>query len=78
MAENETRKRAYECIARHPGTHLRQIQRELNISLGTLRHHLESLEDDGLLDSRKECYFRWFFASQKLDAKLKPYLGPLR
>ncbi|MFQ5837320.1 MAG: ArsR family transcriptional regulator [Thermoplasmata archaeon] len=78
MTEIETRDRIYRYVTRHPGTHLRQIQRELNISLGTLRHHLASLEDEGLLESRKERRFRRFFASGKVDARLKPYLGPLR
>jgi predicted transcriptional regulator len=51
----------------HPGTHLRKINADLGIALGTLRYHLESLEKTGKIVSEKHDLFRYFFTTGALD-----------
>ncbi|GAB7015376.1 winged helix-turn-helix transcriptional regulator [Methanogenium cariaci] len=41
--ENDTRQKIYECIRKNPGIHLRGIVKETNVSLGTLRYHINQL-----------------------------------
>jgi len=50
---NDTRRMIYEFVLDNPGTHLREIIRELKISISTATWHLRILEGAGLLRSRK-------------------------
>ncbi|MDE1769523.1 MAG: winged helix-turn-helix transcriptional regulator [Thaumarchaeota archaeon] len=50
-------------VVDNPGAHLRQIQRALDIPLGTLRHHLEALEKNEKITSEKNILFRYYFAT---------------
>ncbi|MFQ5871211.1 MAG: winged helix-turn-helix transcriptional regulator [Candidatus Geothermarchaeales archaeon] len=59
---SETRKRVHDFIVENPGTHLREIGRRLGMSMGHLRHHLDFLERSGLIVSKKERYYRRYFA----------------
>jgi len=50
---NDTRRMIYEFVLDNPGTHLREIIRELKISISTATWHLRVLERAGLLRSKK-------------------------
>ncbi|KAF1077241.1 winged helix-turn-helix transcriptional regulator [Methanogenium sp. MK-MG] len=41
--ENDTRRKIYDCIRKNPGIHMRAIVKETDVSLGTLRYHINQL-----------------------------------
>ena len=48
-------------IEQNPGYHLRQIKKELKISMGTLQYHLNLLEKNGRINSDKHSLHRHYF-----------------
>ncbi|QLH75038.1 MAG: winged helix-turn-helix transcriptional regulator [Methanomassiliicoccales archaeon] len=57
----ENRRRIFEHIGKKPGTHIREMERELGLSIGVLTYHLDQLEMSGLIRSEGEnrkSYFR--------------------
>ena len=44
-----------------PACHLRQIKKELNISMGTTQYHLEKLEKEGKITSTKKGLYKYYF-----------------
>lgn len=74
----ENRRRIYERIHAMPGIHLRQIQRDLNISMGTLEYHLRRLELEGIVVTRETNRFKSYFTIGELDRRDKDYLYYLR
>jgi len=48
-------------IQTNPGSHLRMIQKELNLSMGTTQYHLELLEKMGKIVSEKDSFQRFYF-----------------
>ena len=64
----ENARRIYEFIEYNPGMHLREISRGLNIHISTLRYHLNYLEKNELIVSRKEENIRIFFIADKLSS----------
>ena len=44
-------------IQRNPGSHLRRIKKELNISMGTVQYQLNRLEKNGIITSSKRGLF---------------------
>src|SRR3990172_1356706 len=83
--ELESRRRAYELVARTAGLHLREIARQLALDVRTAEYHLHELEKHGLVTAIDEGGFRRFFprpaAGRKAevgDARDNPVLGLLR
>jgi DNA-binding MarR family transcriptional regulator len=72
----ENRRFIFGYIKGNPGAHLREISRDLNINLSTLRYHLDYLEDKGLIKSQKENNLKLYFASGELEPKER-MLAPL-
>ncbi len=75
------REKIINVIAEHPGIHLRQIQKTLNIPLGTLTHHLQRLEKQEKIISTKHKHFdyKYYWAKEQynpqhvlIQYKLKP------
>lgn len=48
----KTRKNIYNLIYRNPGLHLRELERQTNIPLGTLRYHLKYLKKQKIILSK--------------------------
>lgn len=48
-------------IQRNPGSHLRRIKKELNISMGTVQYQLNRLEKNGIITSSKRGFYRYYF-----------------
>ncbi|TBR09323.1 MAG: winged helix-turn-helix transcriptional regulator, partial [Candidatus Nitrosotenuis sp.] len=42
--KSDNAERMLQFIQQNPGSHLRQIKRELNLSMGTIQYHLNTLE----------------------------------
>ena len=53
--------RILQFIQQNPGFHLRQIKRELNLSMGTIQYHLTLLEKNGKIISDKHALHRHYF-----------------
>jgi len=67
----ENRRLIHDYILRNPGSHLRKIERDLDINLGTLRHHLRHLEKERVISSRTEKNLKIYFVAGKLGASHK-------
>ena len=66
------RTRIFEFIRTHPGSHLREIKRELNLAMGVIQYHLYGLERDQEIISRrrglhKRFYTTHVFGERQLD-----------
>lgn len=72
------RRRIYDHVRTNPGVHLRQIQRDLAMPMGTLGYHLRQLERSGLVVTREKNRFKSYFAVGELDRRDKDYLYYLR
>lgn len=74
----ERRRRVYHAVRAHPGLHLRALERELDISLGDLRYHLEYLEKRGLVTSASDGYRRTYFSARDVYLGDRAVLALLR
>lgn len=59
-------------IKTHPGSHLRQIQRELGLAMGVMQYHIYALEKERKIASRRRGLYKRFypvlqFAGGQLD-----------
>jgi len=75
--ETDKRRVILNYISDNPGTHLRKIARDLDISLGTLRYHLDYLERKGSIACQKQKNLKVYFAHGMLkpeDKMLTPLL----
>ncbi|WP_455393097.1 CARDB domain-containing protein [[Eubacterium] cellulosolvens] len=61
VLEHELRSKIYMHIRAHPGDHYRSIMAALNIKNGTLVHHLSRLEQEDLIKSERDGYFKRFY-----------------
>jgi DNA-binding transcriptional ArsR family regulator len=78
LLEQESRKRIVEQVSAHPGTHMRELQRRLDMSAGTLEYHLHLLVREGVLAQRRQGrYTRYYMASQ-VGRREKDVLALLR
>ena len=57
----ETKDRVLQYIQSHPGSHLRQIRRDLNISMGVVQYHLYALEKEQKILSRRSNLYKRFY-----------------
>lgn len=48
-------------IQRKPGSHLRQIKRELGMAMGTIQYHLALLEKQGKIISERQNFRKFYF-----------------
>jgi predicted transcriptional regulator len=61
--------RILKFIHERPACHLRQIKRELNISMGTVQHHLNKLEKDGKITAVRNGLYKYYFPIGMFQAK---------
>jgi predicted transcriptional regulator len=54
-------KRVLEFIQEHPGCHLRQVRKELEISMGTAQYHLDQLEKASRITSTRRGLRKHYF-----------------
>ena len=78
LLELETRRRIYDHIRQSPGLHLRQLQRELDMPLGTLEYHLHQMERASLVVTRQDGRFKAFYPHDELDRRDRDILYYLR
>jgi len=59
----DTKEQILDYIKSHPGAHLRQIKRDLGISMGTTQYHLYSLEKENRVLWQRSGIHKRFFLS---------------
>jgi len=68
ILNNRLRKRIYVYVQNHPGEHFRSILSHLNLTNGTLAHHLYTLEKEDLIRSQRDGLYRRFYpAGYQID-----------
>lgn len=75
--ELETRRRIYNYILSNPGSHLREIQRSLDMPMGLLEYHLNYLQKREIITVKEERYYKRYFAS-KLSPAEKSIVSAIR
>ncbi len=58
---NENMQLVLQFIQKNPGCHMRQIQRDLDMAMGTIQYHLSSLEEMGKIISERADSHRFYF-----------------
>lgn len=76
--ELEPRKKTYDAVAENPGIHLRELDRKIDVALGTIRYHLRVLEKRKLIISKKEGKYKRYYAKGEIDHSDKERLAFLR
>lgn len=61
--ELEARKKIYDCIAKSPGLHFREIQRRVGMATGSVDYHLHFLHKNGLVRTEKAGRFLRYYAT---------------
>lgn len=74
----ENRRRIYEYIESNPGTHLREIQRALDMQPGLLSYHLDYLEKRNLIKSEDDGYRKRYFVADRFRLKDRRIISLLR
>jgi len=72
------RKEIYEFISKNTGLHLRDISRKMNIPFTSLKYHLISLENHGLIISRKDGKYNRYFTSFEVSEDEKKIINCFR
>ncbi|AGB16508.1 hypothetical protein Halru_1910 [Halovivax ruber XH-70] len=62
--EHETRRAIFDSIEGEPGRYLTALESAHDVSLSTIRHHLSVLEDEGLVEARKQGGKRRYYPAQ--------------
>ena len=75
--EETTRSLISEYVRMHPGTHLRQIKREMNLAMGAVQYHLYTLEKEKKVVSRRRGLYKRFYPSFKFGASQQEILDVL-
>jgi len=75
ILKNGNRKLIMNYISDHPGDHYREINRNLDISRGTLTHHLRKLEEQKLVAVIKEGKFKFYYPGDSKVGLVAPTPG---
>lgn len=74
----ENRRRIYHYISRHPGTYLREMERELGLQTGVLSYHLDYMERRGVLRVEDDGYRKRYFPSDRFHIRDRRTIAVLR
>ena len=74
----ETRKIIYDILTKHPGLHLREIERKTNLSYTNVKYHLKYLEKRNLVTSQNLDGYLRFYIKEQMGSKDKIILSFLR
>jgi predicted transcriptional regulator len=76
--ELDTRRRVYEFIKNYPGTHMREIQRRLNMPIGLLKFHIQYLIKHEIITEKTDRYYKRYYLVGTLRSVDKEALSALR
>jgi len=77
ILENSSRHKIYRVIKKHPGLHLRALQRTLDIPLATLQYHRNYMTRRNIIIEEKSEYYTRYFV-RALEPEDKKILAVLR
>lgn len=69
--ELETRKKIYDTVKRFPGLHLRELSRQLGLSVPLVDYHLNFLEKYGIVAGISDEQYKRFYPKDPLGAEQK-------
>jgi len=72
-----TRKKIMDYISEHPGAHLREIGRNLNMAMGDVQYQLNVLEKAGHIVSKRMGIYKRFYPSKMFDEMQENIVGIL-
>ena len=75
--EDSKRAQILQFIQSHPGTHLRNIKRELNLAMGVLQYHLYRLEREQQIIGRRRGLYKRFYPKRGFEAEEQEILSVL-
>ena len=73
-----TRHDIYQFIDENPGVHVREIARKLDISRGSVRHHIKQLKKYDLIEERFDYNYKRIYPKNKISSIEKDLLKLLR
>ncbi len=76
--ELEARKKIYDFVVASPGTHLREIQRQIDLPLGTVEYHLKYLVDREMLVEKADGNYKRYYPVGLYGSVDKQLLSLLR
>jgi len=74
----DNRRKIYGYIAKHPGTHLREMERELEMPMGLLSYHLDYMVRRGILKVEDDGYKKYYFPADLFHLKDRRTISILR
>ena len=74
----ETAKKVYACIKSTPGLHMRELQRQLDMPMGTLQYQLDTLERDGIISTKMDGRYKRYYCVGKIGSSGRQILPALR
>ena len=66
--------RILKFIHQRPACHLRQIKKELEISIGSVQHDLNRLEKDGKITSVRNGFVQILFPNRHVSSKREKFI----
>lgn len=72
-----TQGRILEFIASHPGVHLRDICRELELAMGDVQYNIQRLERDNRIHSMRRGLYKFFFPANLFGERQRDVLSML-
>ncbi len=76
--ELEVRRDIFDKVSKYPGTYLREIQSDLDLSIGQVEYHLNYLEDKGILSSKIVDNRKRYFVDDEVDYPDRKIISILR
>ena len=77
VLENENRRKIYGVIEKNPGTHLRELQRILDMPLTTMEYHLSYMVRKKVIYSETDSQYKRYYA-KPLDREDRKVVSALR
>jgi DNA-binding MarR family transcriptional regulator len=78
ILELDSRRKIYNYILKHPGLHLRQLAKEIDIPFSTLKYHLNGLLKHDLLYKQSETKYFRYYVKNKVNNEYKEIMPFLR
>lgn len=76
-ALDATQRRVLDYVTSHPGVHLREICRALNLAMGAVQYHVRRLERDGRISSVRRGLYKFFYPANLFGERQRDVLSVL-
>lgn len=74
----DNKQRIYDYIIKYPGSHLRKVSKDLTLAMGNVQYHLNLLEQNGLIKSRRINFRKVYYAVSIFPERHESILAALR